>query len=98
MAEIVNLARFAPLIGQLFRLEMAGNATEEVELIEAKALPARGGAPRQDPFSLVFRARADSSPSQGMARVAHEALGSVELFLVPIGKDEQGLYFQAIFN
>jgi hypothetical protein len=28
----------------------------------------------------------------------HEALGSFELFIVPIRKDDEGFYYEAVFN
>jgi hypothetical protein len=33
-----------------------------------------------------------------MVVVEHEVLGSFELFIVPIGKDQNGVMFQALFN
>ena len=52
-----------------------------VEITEVTALPSSPGAPR-DPFRVVFEGAA---VQQGTHRVAHPALGPLDLFLVPIG-------------
>lgn len=49
-------------------------------------------------YSLLFRAPADAPQVQSIYRLEHEALGKIDLFLVPIKKDENGLYFEAVFN
>lgn len=35
---------------------------------------------------------------QGIHRVEHEQLGSLEIFLVPLGPDQQGMRYEAIFT
>ena len=35
---------------------------------------------------------------QGTYKVEHEKLGTLEIFLVPIGPDKEGLCYEAIFN
>jgi hypothetical protein len=97
MPTPITLALFAPLIGQRFTLDGI-HAAGSLALIEAAALPAQPGAPRADPFALVFRATGEHRLTQGLARLTHASLGAVELFLVPIGQDAQGQHFQALFN
>lgn len=96
MADEVTLATFTPLVGETFK---ANFPTElGLELVEAKTLPSRPGAPRQDPFSLVFRAPKNSGLWQGMLELDNERTGPMAFFLVPIGEDEEGMYFEALFN
>jgi hypothetical protein len=33
-----------------------------------------------------------------MFRLEHDKIGAIDLFLVPVRKDEQGLYYEAVFN
>ena len=51
------------------------------ELAEANALPQSPGAPRE-PFSLIFTGPA---VAQGVYALEHPELGTLELFLVPVG-------------
>ena len=66
-------------------------------LIEAELLPAHNG-PRgmRPPFSLVF-ATPQMLPQRAY-QVTHDRLGTITLFLVPIGRDEHGFQHQAVFN
>lgn len=92
-------AQFAPLVGSKFQLRHGDNGVAELDLIEAKAL-GRGRAhpgAKREPFSLLFRA---ASPRfylpQSMYPLHHASLGSLELFLVPLGPDATGMRFEAI--
>ena len=54
--------------------------------------------PRQEQFSLRFRGdRAQIFP-QRIYAMKHEAIGEFELFLVPVGRDESGTFYEAVFN
>jgi hypothetical protein len=55
-------------------------------------------SPRQERFSLVFRAPNEVFLGQGQRAFAHDEMGNFELFLVPIGRDEAGTYYEAVFN
>lgn len=52
----------------------------------------------QENYSLVFRAPIDATQNQGIFRLSHDELGEMDIFLVPISRDESGLYFEAVFN
>jgi hypothetical protein len=55
-------------------------------------------APKQEQFSLRFRGdRAQIFPQQIYA-MKHEAIGEFELFLVPVGRDDSGTVYEAVFN
>ena len=93
MADLPGFDAFAAAVGETFALEAEG-ATRSAELIEAKPL---GGAPGR-PFSLLFRV-ADGAPlPQRMYPLGHDRLGDFELFLVPVGADEDGAQYEAIFT
>ncbi len=49
-------------------------------------------------FSLVFEGPAVPAVPQGTYALHHEALGELELFLVPIGSDERGVRYEVIFT
>ena len=67
----------------------------ELELIEATE---RQVTPQQEIFSLIFLGPKDLLLPQRMYQLAHERLGSVTLFLVPIAQSEEGFRYEAAFN
>ena len=101
MLETFTIATFADRLNQPFRVDAGGTAVD-VELIEVSDLTSRGGpeAARREraPFSIVFRGPRESALLQGMYRMQHEAIGSFEIFLVPIGHDAQAVRYEAVFT
>jgi len=55
-------------------------------------------APGHEQFSIVLRGSNDSALGQGVFQVEHATMGAFELFIVPISADQQGTYYEAIFN
>ena len=98
MDTLPDLAAFSALVGETFCLEERADDRVEFELEEATALKAHRGVPRQNPFSLVFRAPPTCRLPQAMYALRHEELGEIHFFLVPIGSDEEGVFFEAVFN
>ena len=102
MIRTMELADFSPQLNQKFRLQTGPSASLEVELIEVKELGSgvedRRRSLRGKPFSLVFRGPNETPLAQGTYTIEHETAGTLELFLVPIGPDKEGLSYEAIFN
>jgi hypothetical protein len=94
--ESFTVATFQPLVGDAFALEVEPGATVEARLTEATGRE-RPGAPRP-PFSLIFTGPAEPLLPQGSRRLEHPSLGAFELFLVPIGRDERGVHYEAAFG
>ena len=76
-----------------------GSLTLEMELIECRKLStsARNEAQRQ-PFTLVFRGPKTPVLSQRMYPIEFQELGTLEIFIVPVGPDESGMQYEAIFT
>jgi len=49
-------------------------------------------------FSLLFHGPAAHFIPQGIHTINHTQLGEVDLFLVPVGKNDNGFEYEAIFN
>jgi pimeloyl-ACP methyl ester carboxylesterase len=99
--ETFTVETFSGHLGGTFRIHSGGSDPLEVELISATALgegPERGSSGRRQPFSIVFRGPGNILLPQRIYRMEHEEIGSFELFLVPIGPDESGLRYEAIFT
>ena len=106
MLQHFTVATFAEHLGETFRVYLdAGDATHclEIALIEATDLSARGRQQAPDsgqraPFSIVFRGPATPILPQRIYRVEQPAIGTFDLFLVPIGPDEGGMQYEAVFT
>ena len=87
---------FIPHLHQTFRLQ-AGSEGHDIELIQVKALryAMPGGRP---PFSILFRGAREVMFPQMIYRIEHARMGALDLFIVPIGPDEQGMIYEAVFN
>jgi hypothetical protein len=85
----------------LFRLPELNSGAErgaehfDLELVEVSELKVTS---RQQAFSIVFLGPGDKLMPQHIYRLQHEALGEVDLFLVPVGSKEQGYEYEAVFN
>jgi hypothetical protein len=49
-------------------------------------------------FSLVFAAKSGAVLPQAVYPLAHPALGTLEIFLVPIGPVPGGMGYEAVFT
>jgi hypothetical protein len=70
----------------------------ESELIDVDEPEPAGAGALRAPFSLVFRGPLEPLLPQGIHRLEHDALGELDLFLVPIGPDEAGTRYEAVFG
>jgi hypothetical protein len=91
---------FAGRLGERFEM-MVGDDRLTVELTEASEGSGPGGrgpdGQERRQFSLVFRGPATRVVPQGTYRLTQEELGELDLFLVPIGPDAEGMQYQALF-
>lgn len=97
MLDRLTREDFLPRLGETFRVAEAG---VDLVLAEAAGLSVGGAAagPRKAPFSLLFRGPKQPVLSQRIWALDNVALGRLEIFLVPIGPDADGVQYEAIFN
>jgi hypothetical protein len=67
-------------------------------LVEASALPSGNYRNEREPFQLRFRGPGPRHLPQQIHLLENQALGSIAIFLVPIGRDGDDFIYQAIFN
>ena len=90
---------FADKVGQVFAVSEQDVPAIPLTLTEAEPLPARLAKPgMRPPFSLIFLAKDPRVLPQRLYRLEHNEMGELTIFLVPIGKDAQGVSYQATFN
>lgn len=95
MTSRLEYDAFAANINTTFGIQLENADAVEAELTQ---ISDHLLSPRQERFAIVFRVSNDTLLGQGMRRLQHEKMGEFELFLVPISKDENGTYYEAVFN
>ena len=89
---------FEPYLNRVFRINH-GSGTLEVRLTECQRHPgaAAKSGPRE-PFSLIFLGPRQPILPQRMYAFDFGELGSLEIFIVPIGSDNLGTKYEAVFG
>lgn len=91
---------FAARLGRSFRIRFQDGSALDLELAEVQDLGTRptAGGPLST-YSLRFRTPGEKRfAPQGTYRVEHDDLEPLEIFLVPLGPDGDGMRYEAIFN
>lgn len=66
----------------------------EAGSLDPSAQPVASGRP----FSILFKGPGDPQLTQGMHDLEHPAHPLIGIFLVPVGQDEDGLIYEAVFS
>jgi hypothetical protein len=91
-----TLRIFEPLIGDVFVVAVTEPASIELVLESAAAAGSWQGG--RQPFSLVFHGPRDPLLAQAIYRFEHEALGALEIFVVPLGQSAEHTTYEAVFT
>lgn len=92
---------FLGQVGTEFSIEPGPDAESvTLELTSVKPLTRSGVGSREDPFSAEFLGPAQPVLVQSIYPMTHERLGTLELFIVPLGPDPEtgGMRYEAVFN
>ena len=93
--SILQRDEFAAALNTRFQVTVEGADTIELELVEVSDLIA---SRRQEKFSLLFQGPLHVLLPQQIYRMANAQLGEIELFIVPVGMNETGYSYEAVFN
>lgn len=98
VAPRLTFEQFEPEVGSTFTISFT-NARFELELREAAALKYHDPKIHaRHPFSLLFVCPDERLLQQGVYAIEHERLGMLEIFIVPIKADADGVHYEAVFN
>ena len=89
---------FAHRVGECFRIRLDSGDSLEATLVEASELGPALVAEGRVPFSLVFLGPTEPVLPQRIYRVEHAELGALDIFLVPLGPDDVGQRYEAVFT
>lgn len=96
MPERMSHEDFEPHLNTTFRLLRGEAEPLELELVEITG--GEGAFENSYSFSLVFRGGPHFTLQQHIFTLEHDRLGTLDLFLVPIGRDPDGFRYEAVFN
>ena len=99
----LRMETFTSQLNTKFQIHHEATKVTEVKLIEVTDLRAehfkRGaGEADKECFSIVFLGPRRTPLQQNTYAMDHHELGRFDVLLVPIGKSNQGLYYEAVFN
>ncbi len=93
----LDASTFTPHVGSAFAVaHLPGGLSltlRSVDVLRAGPTPAS-----RHSFSLEFTGPRTPMLSQGVFTLDHEAIGRLELFLVPLQPDEAGARYEAVFT
>src|SRR5688572_25896313 len=90
-----NRDMFDNVKGTAFTLTGGEDQKVDIELTEVSDLKETSS---QQAFSLLFVVPAPYRLEQGLYDLEHQTLGQLQLFLVPVGLDDNRLQMEAVFN
>jgi hypothetical protein len=89
------------LVNSMFTVSVDGN-DYQLKLFEAAAIELRARRksqlPKRTPFSVYFLGPREPILPQGMYTLHSDAATMESLFIVPIGRDEEGTEYEAVFS
>jgi hypothetical protein len=98
MSANLTEAEFSKHIGASFHTSV-GEREIAFTLAEVKGyLPSETEQSGMERFSIFFDGPGDVRLPQMTYHLRHPAMGEFDLFLVPIGGDEKGFRYEAVFN
>jgi hypothetical protein len=89
---------FAPHLNSTFELKL-GESTLELTLTGAakkQVRPFRGMM--REPFSLYFQSASQVVLPQRIYAFSHADMGRLDIFIVPIAREPEGIVYEAVFN
>jgi hypothetical protein len=101
MATEPTLEAFSGVVGDAFTVGVPPESSLAMRLVAATAL--RGSRPAaahaaEPGFALEFLGPRDPVLPQAIYRFSHASLGAHDIFIVPVGREDDGVRYEAIFN
>ena len=98
MLDQLTVETFEPHVGTTFWVEFPNETRVELRLASAaKAMESEAAKLPRHPFSLLFVGPKSFHLQQRMYPLTHDALGTLEMFLVPVGEQNELFLYEAAF-
>jgi uncharacterized protein DUF6916 len=99
MLESLTVDSFTPHVGTSFWAMFPNGAKVELRLLRAaKVMESEAARLARHPFSLFFLGPKSHLLPQHTYTVAHDSFDAMEIFLVPVGEEQGGYLYEAVFT
>jgi hypothetical protein len=99
MLDKLQSADFITHLHEHFRISLDNGQTIVLELVSVQDVGAGYPADRRHPFSLLFLGpESDVYLRQHTYPLQHDQMGTLDLFIVPLGPDGRRMRYEAIFS
>jgi hypothetical protein len=96
--QLLTASDFHSQVGKDFFIHFSGEVTIQAQLERVSELPPYADLERK-PFSILLQtAQKDRHYQQSIYTIDQPALGSMQIFLVPVGYNEKGVQYEAVFS
>jgi len=96
---VITKQTFENIDNKIFEISFNPEQVVTCELIEVSSINTQTiEQDQKEAFSLVFQTSGDTIFEQNTYMVKNSELDETPLFLVPIGADEKGVRYEAVFN
>lgn len=96
MLDQLTAESFQPYLNQTFRVDLPSPIQLDLVLTECTAVGHAGRGRQQ--FQLIFVGPLQPQLPQRIYRLLHPQMGELDIFLVPVGPNETGMRYQAVFT
>jgi hypothetical protein len=96
--ETLTYDQMKALVGSTFHI-VDSEKTADLQLVTAaKVMESEAAKLKRNAFSLFFLGPHEPFFEQRIYPLDHETLGRMELFIVPVGHDQHGILYEAVFT
>jgi hypothetical protein len=96
--QLLSYETFAGHVREIFSLSL-GEAAVDVTLVEARRRPPRvSPGLRTEPFTLYFKCQSPVLLPQKLYPLSNPGMGKIEIFIVPVAREKDGVIYEAVFN
>ena len=97
MLDTLTKEHWSIHIGETFALEPENLAPLELTLVEVTSFGRQRGLNREA-YSLLFRGPMQPIQQQKIFTLSNSNMGKLDIFLVPLGPDAEGMRYEAVFT
>jgi hypothetical protein len=94
----LTLPVFQAVVGTEFQFQLTEQQFVTLVLVEARARRSATGSASGESFALLFHGPAEPPLAQRMYSCTQAALGTFDIFIVPVGRDQNSFHYEAVFN
>jgi uncharacterized protein DUF6916 len=97
MPATLTEKEFSQHLNTKFRAHLEEGDVVDLELTQVKPY-LKGAQEGMEQFSALFRGPTEPRLPQRIYSFKHDQMGEFEIFIVPIGLDDHGIRYEAVFN